>query len=349
VVQRSELNGVSYVALRMVNVTTKVAEFSEMAELTRDIRITDLIEKQINSMLGIVGEGKVLAEAKPRTAEAQARPAEARPQPAEARPQLAEPGGPAAVPIRPAAGRGGDGGSGGRGGAGGTGGGGGGGGGAGGSATATVVVNVNNSSSSGSGGGGSSASKTKPKPKKSRPGPKYGVRAAGAFSTLGTELGTDTLKSDTYYGGGYSLGLAGSFPLLGPITLETEPSFNYRILSDKDDISEYSIDFAALMRLAAFKYYAEGGMRLAVPFSSYKEFDDDGKSVEIDKRSWADVHIVVGAGRTFKAFAAFNIGYRISIPLTDFGSKEFDYKRGPTDLEKLNRLWQHEIGVSMMF
>jgi hypothetical protein len=195
--------------------------------------------------------------------------------------------------------------------------------------------------------GGRSKSKSK------KSGPKYGVKVSGVFSTLGTELGAEK-ESDTYFGGGCSFGLAASFPLVGPLTFEAEPSYNSRALYlDGDKISESSADFTALMRLAAFKYYAEGGMRFAIPFRTYKAFDDmnDGAEMKIDKeiRRWADFSFMLGAGRTFKTFATFHLGYRIAIPLSDFGKKAYDYKLDPPRLEKLNQLWQHEIGVGIMF
>jgi len=53
VVERSELDGISYVSTSIVSVQSKIAELSEMSELPRGGRIIDLIEKQINTMLGI--------------------------------------------------------------------------------------------------------------------------------------------------------------------------------------------------------------------------------------------------------------------------------------------------------
>jgi len=53
VVERSESDGISYVSTSMVSVQSKIAELSEMSELPRGERIIDLIEKQINTMLGI--------------------------------------------------------------------------------------------------------------------------------------------------------------------------------------------------------------------------------------------------------------------------------------------------------
>jgi len=53
VVERSESDGISYVSTSMVSVQSKIAELSEMSELPRGGRIIYIIEKQINSMLGI--------------------------------------------------------------------------------------------------------------------------------------------------------------------------------------------------------------------------------------------------------------------------------------------------------
>jgi hypothetical protein len=53
VVQRSELDGVSYVATRMVSVQSKVAELADMTELPRGGKIIDMIQWQIGSMLGM--------------------------------------------------------------------------------------------------------------------------------------------------------------------------------------------------------------------------------------------------------------------------------------------------------
>ncbi|MDR2592931.1 MAG: hypothetical protein LBC59_09040 [Chitinispirillales bacterium] len=53
VVQRSELDGTSYVAMRMVSVQSKVAEFADMVELPRGTKVISVIERQINTMLGI--------------------------------------------------------------------------------------------------------------------------------------------------------------------------------------------------------------------------------------------------------------------------------------------------------
>jgi len=53
VVERAEFEGRSYVTTSMVSVESKIAELSEMSELPRGERIISLIEKQINTMLGI--------------------------------------------------------------------------------------------------------------------------------------------------------------------------------------------------------------------------------------------------------------------------------------------------------
>jgi hypothetical protein len=53
VVQRSELDGISYVATRMVSVQSKVAELADMTELPRGGKIIDMIQWQIGSMLGM--------------------------------------------------------------------------------------------------------------------------------------------------------------------------------------------------------------------------------------------------------------------------------------------------------
>jgi len=53
VVQRSELDGTSYVATRMVSVRSKVAEFADMVELPPGGKIIDIIQWQIGSMLGM--------------------------------------------------------------------------------------------------------------------------------------------------------------------------------------------------------------------------------------------------------------------------------------------------------
>jgi len=53
VVERSESDGISYVSTSMVSVQSKIAELSEMSELPRGEKIINLIERQINSMLGI--------------------------------------------------------------------------------------------------------------------------------------------------------------------------------------------------------------------------------------------------------------------------------------------------------
>jgi len=53
VVERTEIGGVSYVTTSMVSVQSKIAEFSDMAELPRGERVINVIERQINAMLGI--------------------------------------------------------------------------------------------------------------------------------------------------------------------------------------------------------------------------------------------------------------------------------------------------------
>jgi len=53
VVERSELDGFSYVTTRMVNVQSKVAELADMVELPIGGKIIDLIQWQIGSMLGM--------------------------------------------------------------------------------------------------------------------------------------------------------------------------------------------------------------------------------------------------------------------------------------------------------
>jgi len=53
VVERTELDGYSYVATRMVSVESKVAEFADMVELPHGGKIIDIIQWQIGSMLGM--------------------------------------------------------------------------------------------------------------------------------------------------------------------------------------------------------------------------------------------------------------------------------------------------------
>jgi len=53
VVERSELDGISYVSTSMVSVQSKIAELSEMSELPRGGRVINIIERQINLMLGL--------------------------------------------------------------------------------------------------------------------------------------------------------------------------------------------------------------------------------------------------------------------------------------------------------
>jgi hypothetical protein len=53
VVERTELDGISYITTSMVSVQSKIAEFSDMRELPRGERAISVIERQINTMLGI--------------------------------------------------------------------------------------------------------------------------------------------------------------------------------------------------------------------------------------------------------------------------------------------------------
>ncbi|GBU20945.1 hypothetical protein R80B4_00832 [Fibrobacteres bacterium R8-0-B4] len=53
VVERTEIDGVSYVTTSMVSVQSKIAEFSDMKELPRGERVINVIERQINAMLEI--------------------------------------------------------------------------------------------------------------------------------------------------------------------------------------------------------------------------------------------------------------------------------------------------------
>jgi hypothetical protein len=53
VVERTEIGGVSYVTTSMVSVQSKIAEFSDIKELPRGVRVINVIERQINAMLGI--------------------------------------------------------------------------------------------------------------------------------------------------------------------------------------------------------------------------------------------------------------------------------------------------------
>jgi hypothetical protein len=53
VVERTELDGASYVTTSMVSVQSKIAEMSDMKELPRGERVISVIERQINAMLGI--------------------------------------------------------------------------------------------------------------------------------------------------------------------------------------------------------------------------------------------------------------------------------------------------------
>jgi len=53
VVERSDLDGYTYVATRMVSVQSKVAEFADMVELPNGGKVIDIIQWQIGSMLGM--------------------------------------------------------------------------------------------------------------------------------------------------------------------------------------------------------------------------------------------------------------------------------------------------------
>jgi len=53
VVERTEIDGMSYVTTSMVNVQSKIAEFSDMKELPSGERLISVVERQINAMLGI--------------------------------------------------------------------------------------------------------------------------------------------------------------------------------------------------------------------------------------------------------------------------------------------------------
>jgi len=63
VVERTELDGISYVATRMVSVQSKVAELADMTELPRGGKMIELIEWQIGSMLGMPVGPRPKAEA----------------------------------------------------------------------------------------------------------------------------------------------------------------------------------------------------------------------------------------------------------------------------------------------
>jgi hypothetical protein len=56
VIERTELDGISYVTTSMVSVQSKIAELSDMKELPRGERVISVIERQINAMLGITVE-----------------------------------------------------------------------------------------------------------------------------------------------------------------------------------------------------------------------------------------------------------------------------------------------------
>jgi hypothetical protein len=62
VVERTELDGISYVTTSMVSVQSKIAEFSDMKELPRGERVISVIERQINAMLGIRSEEEPVSE-----------------------------------------------------------------------------------------------------------------------------------------------------------------------------------------------------------------------------------------------------------------------------------------------
>jgi hypothetical protein len=85
VVERTELDGISYVATRMVNVETKVADLaSEIEELPRGRNIIDVVKRQINVMLDTTSP----PPQKP--AEPAPEPASAPPEPEPAPPALAQ-------------------------------------------------------------------------------------------------------------------------------------------------------------------------------------------------------------------------------------------------------------------
>jgi len=84
VVERTELDGYSYVATRMVSVQSKVAEFADMVELPRGGKIIDIIQWQIGSMLGMdVGPRPTFSQQQA----AVSQPVVATPQPIKATPQ----------------------------------------------------------------------------------------------------------------------------------------------------------------------------------------------------------------------------------------------------------------------
>jgi uncharacterized protein (TIGR02145 family) len=83
VVERTELDGYSYVATRMVSVESKVAEFADMVELPHGGKIIDIIQWQIGSMLGMaVGPRPTPTAAAPAPATSPAYAAPAQPTPA---------------------------------------------------------------------------------------------------------------------------------------------------------------------------------------------------------------------------------------------------------------------------
>jgi len=86
VVQRSELDGVSYVATRMVSVQSKVAELADIVELPPGGKVIEIIQWQIGSMLGMAvgprptgsaGSGYTAAPARPAASQYQAQTAAA--------------------------------------------------------------------------------------------------------------------------------------------------------------------------------------------------------------------------------------------------------------------------------
>jgi hypothetical protein len=62
VVERTELDGISYVTTSMVSVQSKIAEFSDMKELPRGEMVINVIERQINAMLGISSAEEPISE-----------------------------------------------------------------------------------------------------------------------------------------------------------------------------------------------------------------------------------------------------------------------------------------------
>jgi uncharacterized protein (TIGR02145 family) len=74
VVERTELDGFSYVATRMVSVESKVAEFADMVKLPHGGDIIEFIQWQIGSMLGMAVGPRPAAAASAYTAPANAAP-----------------------------------------------------------------------------------------------------------------------------------------------------------------------------------------------------------------------------------------------------------------------------------